>query len=90
MRGQLVIPSVYSGADAFAGIVSRALEDGIDYLGVHHSDAALLRRVTEQAAPRLAVWTVRTEDELATARSLSGAVIFEAIDPAVAKPVPAP
>jgi hypothetical protein len=46
--------------------------------------------VSEEAAPRLAVWTVRTEDELATARSLSGAVIFEAIDPAVAKPVPAP
>ena len=86
MRGQLVTPSVYSGPEAFAGVVRRAVDDGIDYLGVHHSDAALLEQVTGETAPGLAVWTVRTEDELATARGLGGAVIFETLDPDVAKP----
>jgi glycerophosphoryl diester phosphodiesterase len=73
MRGQLIYPAARSDADAFTGVYQRAVDDGIDYLAVHHSDLDRLGRC------RLPVvtWTVRTPDELGQARRTGAAIIFE-------------
>lgn len=86
MRGQLVVPTSYTEGDMFEGIVRRAIEDGIDYLAVHHSDIGRAARLAEPAGKPVVVWTVRSEAELQAALPYKPAIIFEHIDPARVTP----
>lgn len=86
MRGQLVLPVVQAGAARFEETAGRALADGIDYLAVHHTDAARAFALTLGPSTPFVVWTVRSEAELAAARPYDPAIIFEHIDPALAAP----
>lgn len=86
MRGQLVLPSVQAGEARFAAVAGRALADGIDYLAVHLTDTARAAALTAQTGTPFAVWTVRSEADLAAARVYNPAIIFEHIDPALAAP----
>lgn len=84
MRGQLVYPSAHAGADLFAATAARAIEDGIDYLAVHHTDIAHAAAVIAGRNVPVVVWTVRSEAELAAAAPYGPALIFEHFDPALA------
>lgn len=86
MRGQLVVPTSYAEGDTFEGIVRRAIEDGIDYLAVHHSDIDRAARLAEPAGKPVVVWTVRSEADLEAALPYKPAIIFEHIDPARVTP----
>ncbi len=77
MRGQLIYPSERTDHDAFQGVCTRAIKDGIDYLAVHHSD---LDRIVDCPLP-VVTWTVRTQDELSRARKHCAAIIFERLTP---------
>lgn len=86
MRGQLVVPSEYTAAETFDGVVERAIVDGIDYLAVHFTDAA---RAAELAAPSgkaVVVWTVRSLADLESVKPYGPAIIFEHIDPGAVTP----
>lgn len=84
MRGQLVYPSEHAGAERFAATAARAIEDGIDYLAVHHTDIARAAAVIAGRDVPVVVWTVRSEAELAAAAPYGPALIFEHFDPALA------
>jgi glycerophosphoryl diester phosphodiesterase len=84
MRGQLILPSVQAGEARFDETARRALADGIDYLAVHHTDAARAATALAGTATPFVVWTVRSEADLAAVRPHRPAVIFEHIDPALA------
>lgn len=86
MRGQLVVPTSYTEGDTFEGIVRRAIEDGIDYLAVHHSDIERAARLAVPAGKPVVVWTVRSEADLHAALPYKPAIIFEHIDPARVTP----
>jgi glycerophosphoryl diester phosphodiesterase len=86
MRGQLVPPSAEIGEEAFTAIAGRAVRDGVDYLGVHHTDVARADAIARQSVTPFLVWTVRTEADLKAVRPYPCAIIFEHIDPALAAP----
>lgn len=86
MRGQLVVPTSYTEGVTFEGIVRRAIEDGIDYLAVHHTDIERAARLAGPAGKPVVVWTVRNAAELEAARPYNPAIIFEHIDPAQVTP----
>lgn len=86
MRGQLVVPASYTEGDTFDGIVRRAIEDGIDYLAVHHTDIERAAKLAAPSGKPVVVWTVRSEAELEAALPYKPAIIFEHIDPARVTP----
>lgn len=86
MRGQLVMPSLQVGEDGFHAIARRALDDGINYLAVHHTDTARAGALLAGTSTPFVVWTVRAQAELDAARPYNAAIIFEHIDPALAAP----
>jgi len=86
MRGQLVLPSAEIGEEAFTQIAGRAVRDGVDYLGVHHTDVARADAIARKSVTPFLVWTVRTEADLKAVRPYACAIIFEHIDPALAAP----
>ena len=84
MRGQLIAPSAQFGEAYFDTFAARAIEDGIDYLAVHDTDAARAAAATEGRNMPLIVWTVRSEADLAALKPLGPAIIFEHFSPALA------
>lgn len=86
MRGQLVMPSLQAGEEGFHAIARRALDDGIDYLAVHHTDTVRAGTLLAGTGTPFVVWTVRAQAELDAARPYNAAIIFEHIDPALAAP----
>jgi glycerophosphoryl diester phosphodiesterase len=84
MRGQLIAPSAQFGAAYFDTFAARAIEDGIDYLAVHYTDAARAATVTENRDMPFVVWTVRTQADLAALKPHGPAIIFEHFSPALA------
>ncbi|MFN7057109.1 glycerophosphodiester phosphodiesterase family protein [Hyphomonas sp.] len=90
MRGQLIAPVFHAGEDRFRAVAARALADGIPYLAVHYTDMTLAAEITEDRGTALAVWTLRSEADLAAVRPFSPALIFEHFDPALAVGATAP
>lgn len=86
MRGQLIAPASKLGEAPFTAIAGRAVRDGVDYLGVHHTDAARAEAIARQSLTPVVVWTVRSQAELNAVRPYGCAIIFEHIDPALAAP----
>lgn len=84
MRGQLIGPSNQYGETYFDAFAGRAMEDGIDYLAVHYTDAARAASATAGRDMPVVVWTVRTEADLAALKPHSPAIIFEHFSPALA------
>lgn len=84
MRGQLVYPVEYAGADHFCAIAQRAMGDGVDYLAVHHADMPLAAELGAGRDIPVVVWTVRSEAELTAMRPYRPALIFEHFAPALA------
>lgn len=84
MRGQLVYPTEHFGEERFAATAARAIEDGIDYLAVHHTDVIRAAAVIAGRSVPVVVWTVRSEAELAAVTPYGPALIFEHFDPALA------
>lgn len=80
MRGQLVLPSHISSEATFDVICRQALSGSADYIAPHVSDAERLRAATPDSFPAV-TWTVRTEDDIRSARAAKAAMIFEALDP---------
>lgn len=89
MRGQLVYPSEYAGAEHFRAMAMRAIEDRIDYLAVHHSDMAMAAELASGDVP-VVVWTVRSMAEMGAVQPYRPALIFEHFDPALALKAIAP
>ncbi|MGA1344270.1 MAG: glycerophosphodiester phosphodiesterase family protein [Hyphomonas sp.] len=86
MRGQLIAPASKLGEAQFTAIAGRAVRDGIDYLGVHHTDVARAEAIARTSLTPFVVWTVRSQAELEAVRPYGCAIIFEHIDPAPAAP----
>ena len=84
MRGQLIAPSAQFGEAYFDAFAARAIEDGIDYLAVHYTDAARAAAATKGASTPFVAWTVRTEADLTALKPLGSAIIFEHFSPALA------
>lgn len=84
MRGQLIAPSAQFGEAYFDQFARRAIEDGIDYLAVHYTDADRVRAATAGSAMPLVAWTVRTQADLAALKPHGTAVIFEHFSPTLA------
>ncbi len=80
--GQLIEPEDQGDADAAVAKSKRALEVGCTYLAPHFS---VLPAIAEQFPhlPRV-TWTVRSPAELAAARAVGAAPIFEGLSPALA------
>lgn len=84
MRGQLIGPSSQFGDAYFDSFAGRAMEDGIDYLAVHYTDAARAAAATADKGMPFVVWTVRTQADLAGVKPHGPAIIFEHFSPALA------
>lgn len=89
-RGQLIAPTFHVGGESFRAVAARALAHGIPYLAVHYTDMRLAAEITEGSGTALAVWTLRSEADLAAVRPFSPALIFEHLDPALALGAPTP
>lgn len=90
MRGQLIAPVAQFSADYFDGVARRALDDGIDYLAVHYTDAERAAAAVEGRNVPFVVWTVRTQADLEALKPFGPAVIFEHFSPALALAAIAP
>ncbi|MBA4227031.1 MAG: hypothetical protein C0456_10405 [Hyphomonas sp.] len=84
MRGQLIAPSAQYGEAYFDAFAEAAIADGIDYLAVHHTDAARAAAALEGEDMPFVVWTVRTQADLAALKPHQPALIFEHFSPALA------
>lgn len=84
MRGQLIAPSAQYGEGYFDAYAEAAIADGIDYLAVHHTDAARAAAALEREDMPFVVWTVRTQADLAALKPHQPALIFEHFSPALA------
>lgn len=84
MRGQLIAPSAQYGEAYFDAYAEAAIADGIDYLAVHHTDAARAAAALEREDMPFVVWTVRTQADLAALKPYQPALIFEHFSPALA------
>ena len=90
MRGQLIAPSAQFGEAYFDTFAARAIDDGIDYLAVHYTDAARAAAATAGRNMPFVVWTVRTQADLAALKPRGPAIIFEHFSPALALAAIAP
>ena len=72
MRGQLIVPSSMIGKEKFERSAERAIQNSVDYVAIHVSDATLARIPLETVC-----WTVTEQEERDTVRSLGLAEIFE-------------
>ncbi len=78
MRGQLIYPSSRNGEHAFRDVFDRALTRSVNYIALHHSDVHHTQTAMRAGKP-VVTWTVRTSDDLARARQVGAAMIFEHI-----------
>jgi len=81
MRGQLIGPVSKVGEDAFDATLSRAIEDGIDYLAVHTSDVERAALKSQGSNLPIVVWTARTTEDVDRCAAQKAAIIFEHLDP---------
>ncbi len=81
MRGQLIDSVARTSEADFDGVLDRAIADGIDYLSVHHTDVERAAAKSAGSGLPIAVWTVRTPEDLARVAPFRPAVIFEHLKP---------
>ena len=90
MRGLTALSMEITGADKFHARMNQASNMGIDYIVVSHENTELALDFTRKNNLGLAVYTVKTTDELSALRTISNdlqdiGVMFEGFEPALVK-----
>ncbi len=88
VAGLLVEPSSMAGEAAFREKLARADGSDFTFAAIHKSDIAEDRRAVATRNP-VAVWTIDREEDLNAVSAHVDAIIFENLDPALARPGPA-
>ena len=81
MRGQLIAPVSETSEAEFDAVLTRAVDDRIDYLSVHHTDIERACLKSQGSNLPIVVWTVRKLEDLDHVSGYRPAVIFEHLDP---------